>query len=484
MSSFAGTVAKNSALGLMAQVAIKILSFAFTVLIVRQLGADAYGQYAAVLAFGATFAIFGDLGLSLYAVRQVARWRTQPDGLPLIRQLFSNILAVRLILSVITTGLLTLTAWATGRPALMIAAIALSSIGLWLYAVHGSSEAILSGMERLALVSGTRVVNQLAFVALGGLALWWGLGYLGLIVANLLGVTAMTWLCWQAAYGATGALPRPNPAQWWPLLRASLPFGLIGLAIGLSYRFDTILLNIYWGDAITGYYNSVYNLIFSAVMISNVLNTALYPSYTREVAADPTRLPAIAERVLRYILALSLPMAFGLWAIAGPLVPFLFDEQYAPAAPVLQILAWVIPFMFASEFLGYIVVIANHESRVARAVGVSSALNVGLNLVMVPVFGLLGAAVMTVVTEVALVAQHTWTLRATLRRFDLGRVVARPLLAAMLMGALVWAVQTWLPLWALVALGALSYAALMVLLRVVQADDLAFLKRLRQPARP
>lgn len=482
MSSFASTVAKNSALGLVAQLAIKVLSFAFTVLIVRQLGADDYGQYAAVLAFGATFAIFGDLGLSLYAVRQVARWRTQPDGPTLIRQMFSNILAVRLILSVVTTGLLVLTAWLTGRPPVMIAAIALSSIGLWLYAVHGSSEAILSGMERIALVSGTRVVNQLAFVALGGVALWWGFGYMGLIVANLLGVAAMTWLCWQAAFGQTGALPRPDPRQWWPLLRASLPFGLIGLAIGLSYRFDTILLNIYWGDAITGYYNSVYNLIFSAVMISNVVNTALYPSYTREVAADPARLPVIAERVLRYVLALSLPMAFGLWAVAEPLVPFLFDEAYAPAAPVLQILAWVIPFMFASEFLGYIVVIADHESRVARAVGFSSALNVGLNLLMVPVFGLIGAAVLTVLTEVVLVAQHSWTLRATLRQFNLGRVVVRPVLAAALMGGLVWAAQAWFPLWALLVLGAIGYAVLSLLLRVVQADDLAFLKRLRKPA--
>jgi len=58
---------------MVAQIAIKVLSFGFSVLIVRRLGVQVFGQYAALLAFGATFAIISDLGLSPYTVRQVAR---------------------------------------------------------------------------------------------------------------------------------------------------------------------------------------------------------------------------------------------------------------------------------------------------------------------------------------------------------------------------------------------------------------------------
>ena len=66
-------VARNAAAGMASQVAIKVLSFTFTVLVIRRLGVETYGQYAAVSAFGALFVSFADLGLSTYTVREVAR---------------------------------------------------------------------------------------------------------------------------------------------------------------------------------------------------------------------------------------------------------------------------------------------------------------------------------------------------------------------------------------------------------------------------
>ena len=81
MPKLALTVFRNSAIGLAAQLIIKVLSFAFSILIIRNLGASAFGQYSAVLAFGITFSILSDLGLSPYAVREIARLRDQPDGI-------------------------------------------------------------------------------------------------------------------------------------------------------------------------------------------------------------------------------------------------------------------------------------------------------------------------------------------------------------------------------------------------------------------
>src|ERR1700682_5433619 len=101
VQSLARVVTRNSAFGISAQVAIKLLSFGFSVLIVRHLGADNYGQYAAILAFGALFVFIGDLGLSQYAIRQVARWRDAEAGLELIAALFGNVLLLRVLLSLL-----------------------------------------------------------------------------------------------------------------------------------------------------------------------------------------------------------------------------------------------------------------------------------------------------------------------------------------------------------------------------------------------
>ena len=323
MRQFSRVVARNSAFGMAAQMAIKLLSFGFSVLIVRNLGAAEYGQYAAVLAFGAMFVFLADLGLSPYTVREVARWRDAPDGMERVSALFGDVLLLRFLLSVLAALLLIATAWLTGRPMVMTIAIALGTLGLVMYSVQGSSDAMLAGFERLDLSAGSKVSYQLIFVLAGAAALLLSAGYYGLIGANLLGIAVMTVICWRGAR-ALGLRPGRARARNWPvLLRASVPFGIIGFTLGLSYKFDSVLLNIFRSDAETGYYNAAYNLVFSTVVISNVINTSLYPSLTRQAASAPHTLPAIYQRALRYLLVLALPIAVGAAALDERSVRFM-----------------------------------------------------------------------------------------------------------------------------------------------------------------
>ena len=67
MKDFSLTVLRNSAFGMAAQLAIKVLSFGFSVLIIRHLGAETFGQSAAVLAFAGMF-VFGIVMAMLGAV--------------------------------------------------------------------------------------------------------------------------------------------------------------------------------------------------------------------------------------------------------------------------------------------------------------------------------------------------------------------------------------------------------------------------------
>ncbi len=479
MKSLPRTIFRNSALSMAAQFAIKLLSFAFSVLIVRHLGAETFGQYAAILAYGAMFVFLADLGLSPSAVRAIARLRDTPDGPARIRALYADVLSLRVLLSILAAILIVLAAWLTRRPLLMVGAIALNGLTLVVYGVQGASEAVLVGCERLDLTSGAKVGQQAAFVVLGGLAMVLGLGYYGLVLANLAGVCLLAWMVWRAAQ-RLGLRPGAAARRNWPaLLRAGLPFGLITFALGLSYKFDTVLLNVFRGDAETGYYSAAYNLVFSTIVISNAINTSLYPSLSRAAVASPHTLLRAYERVLRYLLVISVPIAVGGCLLADQLVHFLFGAEYAPAGAALRFVIWAVPLMFLSEFLGYMVVIGNREGKVARAVVVSTAVNVSLNLLLVPSFGLLAAAAMTVITELILVAQHAWNLRALLKQLDLPRALLRPLLAGALMGLGTVAMRG-LPLAANIALSAALYAALVFGLGLLGRDELRFIRTLRR----
>src|SRR5579859_770743 len=482
MNGFSRVVLRNSAWGLVAQFAIKVMSFAFSVLVIRKLGADAFGQYAAVGAFGAIFIFIADLGLSPYMVRQFARWRNTPDGHAEAQRLYGTVIALRLLLSCLAAVLIICAAWLTRRPAIMIGAIALNAVTLILYGVQGTSEAALAGFERFDYSSGAKIANQFVFVLLGGLGLWLGFGYYGLIVANLVGVALMTYVCARGVRELHLLKPQGLSGSLWPaLLRASLPFGLIGFALGLSYKFDSVLLNIFRSDAETGWYNAAYNLVFSAAVLSNVFNTALYPSLAREAMTAPDKLPPVVERGLRYLMLVALPIAVGTAVLADQLVTFLFKSGFEPAAPILQIIIWTVPLMFTSEMLGYVVLITDQERRAARSVLVSTGLNVTCNLLLVPRFGFYAAAVMTVVTEAVLVAQHMWTLRDLIRRLNWMTTFLRPLAAAALMGAITLLLRSQVPLLPDVALSGCAYLLFLLVLGSIGPDEWRFFRGLRAP---
>ena len=480
LKGFSRTVLRNSAFAFAAQISLKILSFAFTIFIVRRLGNEAFGQYAGIGAFSSVFLFVSDLGLSVLAVREVARWRDVPDGADKINALYGNMLALRLLLAALT-GLITITvAWLTNRPLLFIGAVALNGLGILMYGAQGTSNAFLGGFERIGRSSRAQVMNQVAFMGLGGLALWFGLGYYGLIIAALVGIVILTYTCWVGVRDLGVRPLKPNFAEWPALIKASIPFGIVTFALGLSYKFDTVLLSVTRSNAEVAWYNVAYNLIFSCAMLSNVVNTALYPSLSRQSVAGAHALPAIYERTLRYLMVLAIPLALGIFILSPDLIPLLFKAENRNAAPALQVLIWVVPFMYASEFLGYVVLIAGQEKKVARSVVISTLFNVAVNLIVVPRYGYMAAAVMTVLTEAILVGQYVFILRAQLSGFQWGYVLVRPLLAALGMGLVLWVTRD-LPLWIHAPLGALTYAAFVVLLGVLGKDELSFVRNLRRP---
>jgi O-antigen/teichoic acid export membrane protein len=472
MSNFSKIVAKNSLFSLLGQVGIKALSFCFSVFVVRRLGSEDYGQYSTVLAYVGIFAVFSDLGLAPYGLREVAKDREKASSI------FSNVVALRLILSFLAVAVATGSAILSGRSPELVLGIFVASCGLFLYAVQGPLDMLLMAKERLDYSAGFSVVNQLVFVGLGTVVLVEGYGMIGLIAASLFGVLAMASLSYVVIHRRLGGLRwQVDPSTWPHLVKAALPFGIISFALGLSYKVDTVLLQYFQGDAVTGWYNAAYNLIFLLMTISHSVNLSLYPSMARQHAADPDRMVDIYNRALKYMFVLSLPIAVGTTALGNRIVLFLYSEAFHTAILPLRILIWVLPLMFLSELLGYIIVIHNQEGKVARSIGVSTLINLILNLALVPRFGLIAASVITLLTEAVLVGQYLWILRRELASINRISAFLKPALVAGLMGVVAWALQGW-HLVAIVAVAVAVYLSGILLLGVVDRKEVSFLRGL------
>jgi len=299
-------VARNTAFMLAGQVLIKICAFVFSVYVVRRLGADDFGRYSAAMAYGFLFATLTELGMSTLAVREMAR------KVENIAWMVPDIIVVRLLLSLIVIVGTTLSAWLLGKTLDMVIAVLLASCGLLIYALHGPLDSIMIARERLDLSSAFNVLNQIVFVAIGTIVLLTGGGYIGLLVASLIGILAMTMASGYAAIQILGIrLLRPDPRRWLKLLRASSPFGAIGIISEFTRSFNVVYISFALTYAAVSWYTIPYNLILMMLLLAQSLALSIYPSMVVEYDSGRGSIQNTVQRAMRYLLLLSLPLAIG-----------------------------------------------------------------------------------------------------------------------------------------------------------------------------
>ena len=426
-------VARNTAFMLSGQILLKILALAFNVYVVRRLGDAHFGRYSAALAYVAIFAMFTDLGTSSLSVREMARKEEN------ITWMVPDIMALRAVLSLAAIAVITLSAWLLNKTPDMVLGIFIASCGLLLYAFQGPLDCVMIARERLDFSSVFGLLNQTVFIVLGTALLLAGVGYVGLLLASLGGVFVMGL---ASAYVVKRVLrlhfERPNPRHWWPLLQVSFPFGLMGLISNFVRRFDTVFMSFVLTDAAVGWYNVPYNLVLMMLLLAQSLAISMYPTLVREYDSGHGSIQGTVQRALRYLLLLSLPIAVGGMVLADRIIVLLYGQEFLSAIPVMRILVWALPAMFLSEILGRASSTMHLEKRMARIAIFEAVVTVGLNVLLISEFGVVGAAIAAVVTGVlSIVLSSVIIGPAMLWKGNLGPMM-RVMGAGVLMGFVVW----------------------------------------------
>jgi O-antigen/teichoic acid export membrane protein len=211
-----------------------------------------------------------------------------------------------------------------------------------------------------------------------------------------------------------------------------------------------------------GYYSAAYRIFDLAMVVPYSLCLALYPSVAAAVGKDHTLLATLGRSTVRYLVALTLPAAVCVSVFSGPILELLYGHNYADAIPTLAILMWTLVFYGFVRYHAYVLLAANCQ-RIDLALNiVMCLLNIVLNLVLIPRYSHMGAALATLISILAYGITQYWYLR---RRFP---GFAAPLsmhpivpIASVLVGVLVWWLRDMQPLLVIV-LAIVAYGVLLV----------------------
>lgn len=480
-NSLAGLVFKNATFVTIGMLLLKLANFLFTIYVVRRLGDDRMGQYNTAIAFVSLFQIFAEMGITQYVMREIARDRTK------IKTYFWNLVILRALLALMSIAYIPFLGYMFGYSGDILLGIGIYTTSFLLAALSFPLTMVLTAYEELGRVTIVGVFSQLVFIGLGAGLLMSGYGFIWLIAANLasLLVQAVLSIFYIRRLGISGFRFRIQPSQWLPMIRAGLPFGITSLMLSIAFSVDTVVLSQFVPNSEVGWYGVAYHLVFAILAFTGGFKDALVPSLSRVYVKDVEEVKRWFTYTIKMSFLLSMPIAVGGFLLAYPIIHLLYTAEFLPSALALQILVWDVPLLMFASFCGDMTIIANEERAAARINTFNTVSNVVLNLLLIPRFGLVGAALVTVLTDFISAMQFYFLFKRKFSLTSIPWLVARTAAAAVLMGGVIWWLRH-LNLFVLTGIGAVVYFVFAVAFRLVGWKEyemiLRFIKKVLRPA--
>lgn len=367
-----------------------MLSFAFAGLLGRSLGPEGLGTYSYIFSFFVFANLFMEAGMPLFFFRQWSK--SDATFLDDIRLLVSARLFIFLPLAV----LITLYSWFFEReiftPFCLV--LALYFVDIWLQIALLYSQA-RNRFDRIFLLTGTEKGIGLT---LGMLLLLSGKSLIAVLLSFLIGKVVALFLAQRFYPLQTRVLP--NKASFTHLFHQSSSLFLLGLFTTAYFRLDVILIRYFAGFDAVGLYSSSYRLFEAALFLPTLLSTSFLPVFTQLLHVKKKQ---NAEQLLSFSLKLlfflALFMAISLTIYAKETLHLLYGNDFIDSGTVLVILGWTLLFIFMNNPLNNYLIASHQEKHQLRFMLLLTATNVVVNAVLIPRFGIAGAALTTLLCE-------------------------------------------------------------------------------------
>jgi len=324
------------------------------------------------------------------------------------------------------------------------------------------------------------VVKAVTEIALIALLMFLGWGMKGIIIAILCsGITSIVIILY--------IIIRQIGFSWpsFANLRSYLKYGLpliVNDAIMWIMQFSNrYMIGYFLVDEDVGIYSAACRLANVIYLLPTALRTVLFPTISKSYdEGDIARTKMYLKYSLKYLMMLLIPAAFGLSVLAAPLIRIVSTAEFSGGSVVIPYIAggWIV-FSFYQVCL-YILHLTKRTYWILRLISISAALNIALNIVLIPLLGILGAAVATLVAY-GILGLLTLIISFRYFKFDLGLpFIMKSAVASGIMTVIIWLLHPQeLTLVILsILLGIVIYIAVMLLLKAISRKELMFFKEL------
>lgn len=399
-----GSTARHVTINTLAQVVGKFFTAGATILIsfiiARWYGAEGYGEFTKITTYVALFYLLADFGFNAIYLQRSPN-ETNPD----IQ--WQSLLAVRLIagFSLIFIALSILSflpeQGAEGYTVFVRLGIILFIPTILFQAILTTANAYFQ--KRLLYSRSTIAVGLGSFTSL--LFLFWvtkQIYYSQGIITMIMGLTVGSLVMAISSLYFVRKLRQPvtplfSITKITPLVLATIPFGLTLLFNVVYFRVDSIILTLVRSTAEVGIYGLAYKIFELVLIIPTFFMNALYPIMLRAREKNMDGFTRLLKKSAIILFGVSACGTIVMW-IAAPYVTWVKPDFYG-SINAIRILAMGLPFFFLSSLTMWALIAMHKQKTLLIIYGVSMAVTVLCDIWFIPIYGYVGAAVITVLSE-------------------------------------------------------------------------------------
>lgn len=275
---------------------------------------------------------------------------------------------------------------------------------------------------------------------------------------------------------------RPHFSDIKEYFNYGLPTIPMSMAIWVTTSSDRYVIAYFLGATSVGIYSAAYGLGSIIFMFAGILGFVLPPALFK--LYDEGRMSEVKTHLsysFKYLLALAIPFVFGAAILAAPVLTLFSTAEIASKGHLITpLVALSILFSCANSVISRILGLVKKLKIVAAIHVVAAAVNLGLNILVVPHLGILGAAITTVISYSLVLGATTYYAFKEFK-FDIGwRFIIKSLIASAAMSLAIWKMSprgTAAAILTVVA-GVAIYGVVLLLLKGFKREEFEFFKGL------
>lgn len=471
--SFLRRFAKNTLTLLGIQIFNFLVQFIYTIYLVRYLGTIGFGRFSFALAFTQIFGPLMDLGLNTQTVKEVSGKKEIAD------RFLANIIGIKTVSSIFIFGFIFITINIMDYPIRTKWAVYVFGISIIITSIVQSFLFLFRAFEKMEYEGLGTMLAGLINASIGFYIIFSKNG--GVVKLALANCMSSIFFLFYVIVVCRNKFFTPKITIdyifWKRLLRNSIPLGLGGIFYFIYSKVDTIMLSIMRGDADVGVYNAAYKLVSMLNFVSIAFYGSLFPVMSNFYKNSLDSLRSVSEKGCKYMSVIAFPIAVGTYFLAEEIIENLYGTDLIPSANALRILIWMITITYMGNTFGYLLVSSTKSSKYALFSGIGLLLNILLNLLLIPIYGLNGAAISTVITSLVVTLFIYEYVSRDMFRISLIDITKKPIFASLLLGIYLYFFQI-SNLFILISSSIIVYFTLFIIIKGFSNDDLQLVKKI------